>query len=146
MPFRTSLSLALLLTAAPVLAQEAAPTPPTVVPTEPRDTIEGQLSQARTVIAVPAFATPSVTTVAGLRTDTLGRQIGEVIAADLERSGLYAPLGPGSVRAITMAEVTAPRFADWKARNAENVVHGFVRARSEEHTSELQSLMRISYA
>src|SRR3546814_7941859 len=93
-----------------------------------------------------------------------------------------------------MAEVTAPRFADWKARNAENVVHGFVRAtgtggfivgcylydtalgselvrqgfeiqpgdwrraahkcadaiysrlRSEEHTSELQSLMRISYA
>src|SRR3546814_14324120 len=27
-----------------------------------------------------------------------------------------------------MAEVTAPRFADWKTRNADNVVHGFVRA------------------
>src|SRR3546814_11080545 len=77
MPFRTSLSLALLLTAAPVLAQEAAPTPPTVVPTEPRETIEGQLSQERTVIAVTAFATPSVTTVAGLRTDTMGRQRSE---------------------------------------------------------------------
>ena len=128
MPFRSTLSLALLLTATPVFAQQTAPTPPAVAQTEPRETIEGQLSQDRTVIAVPAFATPAVTTVAGLRTDSLGRQIGEVIAADLERSGLYAPLGPGSVRAITMDEVTAPRFADWKARSAENVVHGFVRA------------------
>lgn len=127
-----SLSLALLLTAAPALAQEtAAPVaPPATVQTEPRETIEGQLSQDRTVIAIPALATPAVTTVAGLRTDTLGRQIAEIIAADLERSGLYAPLGPGSVRAITMPEVTAPRFADWQARDAENVVHGFVRTNS----------------
>lgn len=126
MILRTSLSFALLLTAAPVLAQTAAP--PAVAPTEPRETIEGTLSQDRTVIAVPALATPAVTTVAGLRTDNLGRQIAEVIAADLERSGLYAPLGPGSLRAISMAEVRAPQFADWKARNAENVVHGFVQA------------------
>jgi TolB protein len=122
-----SLSLALLLTAAPVAAQTN-PAPPAVTPTEPRETIEGTLSQDRTVIAIPALATPSVQTVAGLRTDTLGRQIAEVIAADLERSGLYAPVGPGGLRAITMAEVTAPRFADWQARDAENVVHGFVRA------------------
>jgi TolB protein len=128
-----TLSLALMLTAAPALAQEspaAAPTAAPVAPTGPRETIEGTLSQDRTVIAVPALATPAVTTVAGLRTDTLGRQIAEVIAADLERSGLYAPLGPGSVRAITMTEVTAPRFADWQARDAENVVHGFVRTNS----------------
>ena len=126
MILRTSLSFALLLTAAPVLAQTAAP--PAVTPTEPRETIEGTLSQDRTVIAVPALATPAVTTVAGLRTDSLGRQIAEVIAADLERSGLYAPLGPGSLRAISMSEVRAPQFADWQARNAENVVHGFVQA------------------
>src|SRR3546814_20528563 len=88
---------------------DTAPAAPAVVQTEPRETIEGQLSQERTVIAVPAFATPSVTTVAGLRTDTLGRQIGEVIAADLERSGLYAPLGPGSVRAVTLAGVKIGR-------------------------------------
>lgn len=123
-----TMSLALLLTAAPVLAQTTAPEPPAVTPTEPRETIEGTLSQDRTVIAVPALATPAVTTVAGLRTDSLGRQIAEVIAADLERSGLYAPLGPGSVRAISMAEVRAPQFADWQARGAENVVHGFVQA------------------
>ena len=128
-----TLPLALMLTAAPVLAQETpapAPTAAPPAPTEPRETIEGTLSQDRTVIAVPALATPAVTTVAGLRTDSLGRQIAEVIAADLERSGLYAPLGPGSVRAITMPEVTAPRFADWQARDAENVVHGFVRTNS----------------
>ncbi|WP_428630610.1 Tol-Pal system beta propeller repeat protein TolB [Sphingopyxis sp.] len=124
-----SLALALLLTAAPVAAQTtAAPTPPAVAPTEPRETIEGTLSQDRTVVAIPALATTSAQTVAGLRTDTLGRQIAEVIAADLERSGLYDPVGPSGVRAITRAEVQAPRFADWQARNAENVVHGFVDA------------------
>src|SRR3546814_12786779 len=112
MPFRTSLAPALVVTRGPVFSQEPAPAARAVVQTEPRETIGGQWSQERTVSAVPAFATPSVTTVAGLRTDSLGRQIAEVIAADLERSGLYAPLGPGSVRAITMAEVTAPRFAD----------------------------------
>jgi hypothetical protein len=74
-----SLSLALLLTTAPVLAQTS-PTPPAVTQTEPRETIEGTLSQDRTIIAIPALATASAQTVAGLRTDTLGRQIAEVIA------------------------------------------------------------------
>jgi TolB protein len=92
--------------------------------------VVAEVSNERTVIAVPAFATPSVQTVAGLRTDQLGRQIADIITANLERSGLYAPLGPSSVRGITMAEVTAPRYADWTARNADNVVHGFVRANS----------------
>ena len=67
-----SLSLALLLTTAPVFAQ-IAPTPPAVTPTTtPRETIEGTLSQERTVIGVPPLATASVQTVAGLRTDSLG--------------------------------------------------------------------------
>src|SRR3546814_10470525 len=88
--------------------------PPAVTPTTtPRETIEGTLSQERTVIGIPPLATASVQTVAGLRTDSLGRQIAEVIAADLERSGLYEPIGPNGVRAITRAEVQAPRFAEW---------------------------------
>lgn len=90
--------------------------------------VVADVSNERTVIAVPAFATPSSQIVAGLRTDDLGRQMADIIAANLERSGLYAPLGPSSVRGITMPEVTAPRYADWTARNADNVVHGFVRA------------------
>ena len=114
------------LTAVPAIAQDQAPAQP---PADgPRETITGTLSNERTVIAIPSLATASAQSVAGLRTDTLGRQIAEVIAADLERSGLYEPVGPGGVRAITRAEVQAPRFADWQARNAENVVHGFVDA------------------
>ena len=67
MPLRSiALPLALMLSVAPALAQVASPTPAPAVPTEPRETIEGTLSQDRTVIAVPAFATPAVTTVAGL--------------------------------------------------------------------------------
>ena len=114
------------LTAVPAIAQDQAPAQP---PADgPRETITGTLSNERTVIAIPSLATASAQSVAGLRTDTLGRQIAEVIAADLERSGLYEPVGPGGVRAISRAEVQAPRFADWQARNAENVVHGFVDA------------------
>lgn len=122
--------LASAFTAASILPA-AAQTQPAPAADAPRTAeVVAEVSTERTVIAVPALTTPAVTTVAGLRTDSLGRQIAEVIAADLERSGLYAPLGPGSVRAITMAEVTEPRFADWQARNAENVVHGFVRTNS----------------
>ena len=127
----TRLALLASALAAVSILPAAAQTPPAPAADTPRTAeVVAEVSTDRTVIAVPALATPAVTTVAGLRTDTLGRQIAEVIAADLERSGLYAPLGPGSVRAITMAEVTAPRFADWQARDAENVVHGFVRTNS----------------
>ncbi|MGV7121698.1 Tol-Pal system beta propeller repeat protein TolB [Sphingopyxis sp. 550A] len=120
----------LMTVASPVVAQTQSVQPPVVqAPADgPRESITGTLSQDRTVIAVPAFATPAAVNVAGLNTASLGKQISDVIAADLERSGLYAPLGPGSVRAISMAEVRAPQFADWQARNAENVVHGFVQA------------------
>lgn len=108
-----------------------AQTPPAPPADTPRTAeVVAEVSNERTVIAVPSFATSSVQTVAGLRTDSLGRQLAEVISANLERSGLYEPIGPGGVRAITRPEVQAPRFAEWQARNAENVVHGFVDAGS----------------
>lgn len=122
--FLLTLAAPIALLAGQAHAQTPAPQPQS----GPEETVTGTLSQDRTVIAVPALATPAAVNVAGMNTATLGRQIADVIAADLERSGLYAPLGPGSVRAISMAEVRAPQFGDWKARNAENVVHGFVQA------------------
>ena len=87
----------------------AAQTPPATTGDTPRTAeVVAEVSTERTVIAVPAFATPAVVNVAGLSTGTLGRQIADVIAADLERSGLYAPLGPGSVRAnATSSAVSA---------------------------------------
>jgi TolB protein len=79
------------------------------------------------VIAVPGLATPeSISTAAG-STDALGRQIGEVIAADLRGSGLFRPLGPSAVRAIVYSEVTAPAFDYWPGTGAVALVQGFVR-------------------
>ena len=71
----TALAIVLALAASPALAQVSptpTPTPPaTPAQTEPRETIEGTLSQDRTIIAIPALATASAQTVAGLRTDSL---------------------------------------------------------------------------
>lgn len=94
----------------------------------PRETVTGELVQDRTSVIVTGFATPaSVATAAG-NTSVLGTQIAEVIAADLERSGLYAPQGPTGLRAVGMVEVTAPQFASWRGTGAESLVQGFVRA------------------
>src|SRR3546814_3822560 len=91
--------------------------------------------------------TPQVASTPAGSTDVLGRQIAEVIASDLRGSGLFRPTGPAGVKQITFPEVTFPDFLHWSGTNAEALVQGFVRTdRSEEHTSELQSLMRISYA
>ena len=113
--------------ATPAAAQPA-PGPDAAPPTAPpRETVTGDLVQERSSIIVPSFATPASAETAAGTTTVLGRQIAEVIAADLERSGLYAPSGPVGVRAISMTEVTAPAFAGWRTSGAESLVHGFVR-------------------
>jgi TolB protein len=83
------------------------------------------------VIAVPVMPTPETTeTVAGT-TEALGRQVAEVVAADLDRSGLFKPSGPGGIRAISFPEVTAPAFDHWSGTGAAALVQGFVRANSD---------------
>jgi TolB protein len=133
-----SIAAALLLfpafaNAQPSPATTSAPTAPATPPPETPRTAEvvAEVSASKSVIIIPALTTPQVASVAGLSTDSLGRQIAEVISANLERSGLYTPIGPGGLRAIGMAEVTAPRFAEWEGRDAENLVHGFVRANGD---------------
>lgn len=79
-------------------------------------------------IAVPVLPTPQATPTAAGSTDVLGRQIAEVIAADLRGSGLFKPVGPAGIRAIGSDEVTAPQFDAWAASGAEALVQGFVRA------------------
>lgn len=80
------------------------------------------------VIAVPGLATPQNAPTAAGPTDTLGRQIADVIVSDLRGSGLFKPLGPGAVRAITFPEVTSPAFDYWPGTGAAALVQGFVRA------------------
>jgi TolB protein len=79
-------------------------------------------------IAIPVMPTPAATATPAGSTDALGRQIAEVIAADLRGSGLFKPVGPAGIRAIGNDEVTAPQYDAWAASGAEALVQGFVRA------------------
>lgn len=128
----------LLLTAAaatvstPALTQEGTTPPPAQTP--PSETVIGEGDRSeRTVIAVPAFTTPQnvPTSAEGGDTATVGRNIAEIITANLERSGLYRPMGPGQVRAISFGEVASPQYGSWKGIGAEALVQGYVRAGSD---------------
>ncbi len=115
--------------APPARAPAAPSVPPSNAPqAPPRETVSGDQTQDRATIIIPSLATPAPQNTPAGDTATLGRQIAEVIAADLERSGLYAPRGPAGVRAVSMGEVTSPQFAGWRGGGAENLVQGFVRA------------------
>jgi TolB protein len=85
-------------------------------------------SAADLSIAIPAMPTPQVAQTAAGSTDALGRQVAEVIAANLRNSGLFKPSGPAGIRAIAYPEVTAPAFEGWAAQGAAALVQGFVRA------------------
>ncbi len=133
----TGITLAALL-AGTAMAQTGGAAPPSTATDntapvwQPQESPEvvAIVSGERTSVLVTALATPeSVSTPAGT-TVSLGTQIAAVIAADLERSGLYAPRGPAGLRAIAMSEVTAPQFDGWRGTGAENLVQGFVRADS----------------
>lgn len=78
-------------------------------------------------IAVPALVAPVPADTPAGNTTALGRQIAEVISADLRASGVFETSGPNGLRAITLAEVTAPQFDYWRGRNVEQLVEGFVR-------------------
>ncbi|MEQ1547651.1 MAG: Tol-Pal system beta propeller repeat protein TolB [Chakrabartia sp.] len=83
------------------------------------------------VVAIPPLTTPdSVATPAGNTAD-LGKKIAEILANDLSGTDVFTPVGPAGLRGITMAEVTAPAFPEWAGKNAENLIHGFVRANND---------------
>ncbi|RHW18826.1 Tol-Pal system protein TolB [Sphingomonas gilva] len=125
---RTLAFTAAMLVATPALAQleVGAPDPAQQqggLSVDVTDTSDNDL-----VIAVPRLPTPQAQPTPAGSTDTLGNQIAEVIATDLRNSGLFRPRGPNGVRAISMAEVTAPAFPEWRSSNAQALVQGFVRA------------------
>jgi TolB protein len=53
-----------------------------------------------------------------------GGDIARVIATDLERSGLFAPIDRGAFLQTTSALNRAPRFADWRLINTQALVVG----------------------
>ena len=134
---RLLVSLAALSVAAPAVAQTATPAaPPASDATASAD--DGGLTGSVTDrskwrdlgIAIPAFATDrdAPTPAAGGTTTALGRQIANVIDADLRNNGLFKPTGPDALPAISFGEVPAPSFDTWRARSAEMLLQGFVKA------------------
>ncbi len=75
------------------------------------------------VAAMPIAVTPFV----GPGQDAqLGADVAAVVAADLQRSGLFRPLDPASfIRAVTNPD-EIPRFPDWRVINAQGLLTGSV--------------------
>jgi len=77
---------------------------------------EGNINPLR--IAIPAFVP------AGPPDGQLASGVAGIVAADLERSGLFAPLDPASFIEHIDDVNRSPRFADWQAINAQALVAG----------------------
>src|SRR3569833_1662689 len=54
----------------------------------------------------------------------VGADVARVVAADLERSGLFAPLDPKAFIQDSASLQSGPRFQDWKLINAQALVSG----------------------
>ncbi len=75
-----------------------------------------------------------------ISSDGIGADISGVIAADLKRSGLFAPVDKGAfIEKVSNPDV-APRFEDWRVINAQAVVIGRV---VEETGGRLRAEFRL---
>lgn len=68
----------------------------------------------------------AVTSFIGVNSDEVryGRDISNVVADDLERSGLFRPINQGAFIQTNFALHTLPRFGDWRVINAQALVQG----------------------
>ena len=83
-------------------------------------------------LAVPTFATPAVASTAAGQTDALGQQVAEVIANDLQSSGLFRPIPQAAyTTTVTFNAVAAPAFPSWRTVAAQALVTGFVQANGD---------------
>jgi TolB protein len=64
-------------------------------------------------------------------TAQLGHDITDVVAADLERSGLFRPIDKGAFIETITSGSAIPRFADWRQVNAQALVTGTIMASGE---------------
>ncbi|WP_427026092.1 Tol-Pal system beta propeller repeat protein TolB [Aureimonas ureilytica] len=79
-------------------------------------------------IALPAFQSR----------DGLGAKLMEVVAADLKRSGLFAPINPAAFIQKDLSPDQTPRFQDWTVINAQALVSGRV-------TPEADGRLRVEF-
>lgn len=121
------------LAAAPAAAQDTqgqqpAPSQPAGQP--PEEFVADVTGAENSVfsVAVPVLATPQPAETEAGNTEVLGRQVAEIIVADLRNSRRFQPIGPGGLRAPSYAEVTSPNYSYWQGSNADNLIQGYVQA------------------
>jgi TolB protein len=61
----------------------------------------------------------------------LGQDVARVIRADLERSGLFAPIDPRAHIQTPAAMRVQPRFSDWRVLNVDALVNGRIELQSD---------------
>jgi TolB protein len=69
-----------------------------------------------------------------------GPEISQIVAADLKRSGLFAPIDPGAFVEKISDPDALPRFEDWKVINAQALVTGAV---TREADGRLKAQFRL---
>ncbi len=72
--------------------------------------------------------------------DAVGAEISGIVAADLKRSGLFAPIDKGAFIEKISNPDAAPRFEDWKVINAQALVTGRV---TQEADGRLKAEFRL---
>src|ERR1043165_8448140 len=123
--FRTLLlSACMLAWAGAALAQDAQPQPQE--DDEPVRVGEGVVTVQP--IAVPYMPTPAASDTAAGNTEALGRHVAQIVATDLGNSGLFNPIGPGGLPAVSFPQVQAPDYPAFSATGSNNLVQGFVQA------------------
>ncbi len=75
-----------------------------------------------------------------LSADGAGAEISGIVAADLKRSGLFAPIDKGAFIEKISDPNAAPRFEDWKVINAQALVTGRV---SQEADGRVRAEFRL---
>lgn len=81
-----------------------------------------------TSIAVPDMPTPQAVDTPAGNTADLGRQIAQVIEADLRNSGFFNPVARNLLRRVSMDQVRAPDYPAWNQVGAQHLVQGYVQA------------------
>jgi TolB protein len=85
-------------------------------------------ASAPITIAIPFMPTPAPAITEAGSTDVLGRQVAEVVAADLRGSGTFDSRGPEGLATVSPAQVNAPNFRHWGGTGVRALVQGFVQA------------------
>ena len=81
------------------------------------------------IIAPMAIAVPAMPSSGGV-SDSLGRQIAEVVASDLRSTGLFTPLGPAGIGSYSFEQAGSPTYATWRNAGASALVSGYVEPRT----------------